>query len=73
MEITGRLKPGTNLVSITVANLPLNGYLGTSEPDLRPLRAIYGNRFPDPEEKKLFSEPRTAGLLGPIRIRRTVE
>jgi hypothetical protein len=69
VEITRWLKPGLNALSVTVANLPLNLFLGTPDEDLSALRAVYGNRFPAPEEKKTIREPVPSGLLGAIAIR----
>jgi hypothetical protein len=69
VEITRHLKPGTNLLSITVVNAPLNRFLGAPDVDLKPLRAVYGNRFPAPEEKLLIKEPAVSGLLDPVKIR----
>jgi len=69
VDVTGQLHPGTNALSITVANLPLNRFLGLPDEDLRPLRAVYGNRFPDPEEKQVAKEPAPSGLIGPVRLR----
>jgi len=40
-DISGWLQAGTNSLVVTVANLPLNGFLGAPEEDLRPLRAAY--------------------------------
>ena len=38
LDVTRWLKPGTNLISINVANLALNGFLGTPDRDLSSLR-----------------------------------
>lgn len=71
VEITRELVTGTNTLSITVANLPINRFLGSPDLDLGPLRAVYGNRFPDPEEKRLPQKPPLAGLVGPVKLRFT--
>ena len=60
---------GTNTLCIDVANLPLNRFLGAPDEDLAPLRAVYGNRFPAPEEKSVVHEPVASGLLGPVTLR----
>ena len=67
-EISGWLQTGTNSLVITVANLPLNGFLGAPEEDLRPLRAAFGDRFPAPTEKQT-AKPAPSGLIGPVSIR----
>ena len=67
-EISGWLQAGTNSLVITVANLPLNGFLGAPEEDLRPLRAAFGDRFPAPTEKQA-AEPAPSGLIGSVSIR----
>ena len=68
MEVTSWLKPGENRLQITVANLPVNRVLGLPDPDLHSLRAVYGDRFPAPEEKRLLSGPVPSGLIGPITL-----
>jgi hypothetical protein len=69
VEVTKGLKAGTNSLAITVANLPINRFLGTPDQDLKSLRAAYGNRFPDPEEKRVVREPAPSGLIGPVSLR----
>jgi hypothetical protein len=69
VDITQWLTPGTNRLEITVANLPLNRFLGTPEQDLTALRAKFGNRFPAPEEKRIHPAPAPSGIIGPVRIR----
>jgi hypothetical protein len=69
VDITSSMRPGTNSLSINVANLPLNAFLGTPDQDLGALRAAYGDRFPAPEEKKICRLPFPSGLVGPVRIR----
>ena len=73
VEITDWLKPGPNTVSITVANLPLNRFLGTPDEDLTALRAAYGERFPSPQEKQIVHQQVPSGLLGPVRLRSALE
>lgn len=68
VEIGKLLKQGKNTLKVTVGNLMLNRFLGLPSEDLRPLRAAYGNRFPDPEEKKITKEPPPSGLIGPVEI-----
>jgi hypothetical protein len=68
VEVGRLLRPGTNSLSITVGNLPLNRFLGAPEPDLKSLRGVYGNRFPEPEEKRIVREPISSGLLGPVQL-----
>jgi hypothetical protein len=69
LELGPWLRPGTNTLEVTVANLPLNRFLGSPDEDLGPLRAVYGDRFPAPEEKRLVKEPAPSGLIGPVRLR----
>jgi hypothetical protein len=54
--------------SAVCADLPLNGYLGAPEEDLKPLRAAYGDRFPAPTEKAT-ALPADSGLIGRAWIR----
>ncbi len=68
IEITEWLKADTNSLRITVANLPLNRFLGAPEEDLKPLRAAFGNRFPAPTETQT-AQPAPSGLIGPVSIR----
>ena len=68
VEIGPLLKQGRNTLKVTVGNTMLNRFLGLPDEDLRPLRAVYGNRFPDPEEKKITKEPPPSGLIGPVEI-----
>lgn len=60
------LRKGRNTIEITVANLPVNRFLGLPDIDLGPLRAKYGNRFPAPEEKRLMKEPAPSGIIGKV-------
>jgi len=62
------LHKGHNTIELTVANLPVNRFLGLPDIDLGPLRAKYGNRFPAPEEKQLMKAPAPSGLIGKIWI-----
>jgi hypothetical protein len=65
IDITRCLQPGENRLTITVGNLPVNRVLGQPDPDLSALRAVYGERFPAPEERQLMAEPAPSGLIGP--------
>jgi hypothetical protein len=67
VEITEWLNVGTNSLRITVANLPLNRFLGSPEEDMKPLRAAFGDRFPAPTETQT-AQPATSGLIGPVSI-----
>ncbi|HVT11937.1 MAG TPA: glycosyl hydrolase [Fimbriimonadaceae bacterium] len=70
VEITKALRPGVDLIEVAVANLPVNRFIGLPRPDLGPLRKVYGNRFPAPEEHDLMKGiPAPSGLLGPLRLR----
>ena len=64
LDLTSAAHPGENTLQITVANLPVNRVLGLPDPDLRSLRAVYGARFPDPEEKQIMKAPAPSGLIG---------
>jgi hypothetical protein len=68
VKISDCLREGTNSLSVEVANLPLNGFLGAPEEDLKPLRAAYGDRFPAPTEKATV-QPADSGLIGRAWIR----
>ncbi|MCX6561319.1 MAG: glycosyl hydrolase [Candidatus Aminicenantes bacterium] len=68
VDITAALRPGRNRLEVTVANLPLNRFLGLPDQDLEPLRKEYGNRFAAPEEKKSAGGPAPSGLIGPVRL-----
>ncbi len=68
VDITRMLRPGTNLLAIVVANLPVNRFLGLPEEDLAPLRRVYGERFPAPSEKKTVTGPAASGLIGRVRL-----
>lgn len=68
LDITRFVRPGANTLQIVVANLPVNRVLGLPDPDLRSLRAVYGNRFPAPEEKTLMKEPAPSGLIGRVAL-----
>jgi hypothetical protein len=70
VEITRQLHVGSNRLEISVVNLPVNRFIGQPRPDLGPLRKVYGNRFPVPEEHDLMKGvPAPSGLLGPVRLR----
>jgi hypothetical protein len=68
LDIAPLLRPGVNKIAVTVANLPVNRFLGLPDPDLKRLRQVYGNRFPDPEEKRLMKEPAPSGLIGAVTL-----
>jgi hypothetical protein len=40
--------PRPHSLVLPAANLPLNGLLGAPDGDLKPLREVFGNRFPAP-------------------------
>jgi len=70
VEVTKALKAGANTIEVTVANLPVNRFIGLPRPDLGPLRQVYGNRFQSPEEHDLMKGvPAPSGLLGPVSLR----
>src|SRR5260221_3596445 len=69
IDVTRLLTAGSNTLSLTVANLPLNRFLGAPEEDLKSLRAAYGNRFPEPPEKRAATPPSPSGLIGPVALR----
>lgn len=62
------VKSGDNTIEVIVGNLPVNRVLGLPEPDLKPLRAVFGERFPAPEEKQLMAEPSPSGLIGAVEL-----
>jgi len=66
VEIAHLLRVGRNEIMVIVGNLPANRFLGLPDEDLEPLRSVYGNRFPAPEEKALMPEPPRAGLIGKV-------
>lgn len=70
VDVTKALRAGSNRIEVMVANLPVNRFIGLPQPDLGPLRRVYGNRFPAPEEHDLMKGvPAPSGLLGPVRLR----
>ncbi len=70
VDITRGLVAGKNHLEIAVANLPVNRFIGQPRPDLKALRAVYGNRFPVPDEHDLMKDgPTPSGLMGPVRLR----
>lgn len=70
VDITKGLVAGQNSLEVVVANLPVNRFIGLPRPDLKALRAVYGNRFPVPEEHELMKDgPAISGLIGPVRLR----
>lgn len=68
LDVARYLRSGENTLRITVANLPVNRVLGLPDPDLQLLRAVFGNRFPAPEEKRLLAEPLPSGLIGNLTL-----
>jgi hypothetical protein len=68
VEITKLLKPGKNTLKVVVVNLPVNRYIGLPDEDLKALRAAYGNRFPDSQEKRVMKEPAPSGLIGKAQL-----
>lgn len=66
VDIAKLLKPGTNTLKVTVGNLPVNRFLGLPDEDLKPLRAVYGNRFPTPQEKQVMPNSAPSGLIGKV-------
>lgn len=70
VEVTRALHPGANHLEISVVNLPVNRFIGLPKPDLAPLRKVYGNRFPVPEEHDLMKGiPAPSGLSGILQLR----
>ena len=68
LDITAGLQKGRNMLEITVANLPVNRFLGLPEGDLKPLEQKYGNRFPAPEEKHIMPGPAPSGIIGSVQL-----
>lgn len=68
VEIGRWLKAGDNRLEVRVYNVLANRVLGLPDPDLKALRATFGVRFPDPQEKKLMANPAPSGLIGKITI-----
>ena len=68
LDIGKVLHPGSNKIEITVGNLPVNRFLGLPDPDLKGLRAKYGNRFQAPEEKQVMKQPPPSGITGKVRL-----
>lgn len=65
-EIAPLLKQGTNELKVVVGNVPANRFIGLPDEDLRPIRAVYGDRFPAPREKQIMTDPRESGLIGRV-------
>jgi hypothetical protein len=63
------LKPGTNVIRISVGNLAVNHMAGRPTEDFKLLNMRYGVRF-DPQDMDEI-RPVPAGLLGPIRLTAT--
>jgi len=66
LVIGSLLRQGTNTIGVTVGNVPANRFIGLPDEDLKPLRTKYGNRFPDPQEKRVMKEPALSGLIGNV-------
>jgi hypothetical protein len=68
VDVTGKFKPGDNVMRIEVANLAVNHMVARGYPryDLPRLRQEFGNRF-DPQDLNLL-RPLPSGLLGPIQL-----
>ena len=72
VDIARWVRKGKNRLEIRVGNLMINRFIGLPDQDLKALRAAYGNRFPDPQEKALVKDPLPSGLLGPVALTYTV-
>ena len=81
LELTGKTRPGQNVLSIKVTNLLINRVLGQPAPDVADLVAKFAKRFsqvgehPDLKfiqngEKTLIKDPLPSGLLGPVALQR---
>jgi hypothetical protein len=79
LEITGKTRPGRNVLEVKVTNLLINRVLGQPDPDVSELVAKLGKRFsqlsqrPDLKftqnfEKEKIPNPLPSGLLGPVEI-----
>jgi hypothetical protein len=68
LEITALVQPGRNQLRVEVTNLLINQVLGAGPTDYSAVYARYGQRFPPGDEWETVREPRTSGLLGPVRI-----
>lgn len=68
LDITKLAQPGSNRLRVDVTNLLINQVLGAGRPDYSAVYARYGQRFPPGDEWETVREPRTSGLLGPVRI-----
>jgi hypothetical protein len=66
INVKGLLRPGSNKISIVVANTAMNYMAGRSLPDYRLLNLRYGERFQPQDMDKV--QPIPSGLLGPIRL-----
>jgi hypothetical protein len=68
-DVTRALRKGRNELEVTVANLPVNRFIGSPDMDLAALRAKYGARFQAPEEKEIMKGvPAPSGLIGVVRL-----
>ena len=70
VDIAKALHTGKNTIEVTVANLPVNRFIGLPKVDMEPLRKVYGNRFQYPEEYDIMKGvPAQSGLSGQVRLR----
>jgi hypothetical protein len=76
LDVTGRLRPGTNHLRVSVANTLINEVTGMDEPppvppELVPHYGGEGSRYPNGRQR--FEEEKTvgpdeSGLMGPVRL-----
>jgi hypothetical protein len=68
LDITSRVRRGTNRLRVSVTNLLINRVLGMGPIDYSAVYERYGQRFPPGEEWEKVREPLVSGLLGPVRL-----
>jgi hypothetical protein len=68
LDITSRVRRGTNRLRVSVTNLLINRVLGLGPIDYSAVYERYGRRFPPGEEWEKVREPLVSGLLGPVRL-----
>jgi hypothetical protein len=66
IEITSAVKPGENVVRVTVGNTAMNHMAGRPLPDYRLLNLRYGERFVPQDMKGVRVLP--SGLTAPVRL-----
>jgi hypothetical protein len=66
VDLTGALKPGSNTIEITVANLWVNRLIGDAQPDAT-TKYTFTTRNPYKANSKL----QPSGLIGPVEITQT--